>query len=189
MKKTRMIYGILLGVLLLLYVLSPRFGWYIRDVYTDGRLFYAGVEKSQDSSEIVYRNSRSELRIRTAEGASGAQISYHNENEQSEDSWEVKESYREFLTTTDAMPFSIQVLGRRMLDQDKQEHGVVLAGLILVLGICGCLIGAQWRKACMLDQKMKRDICMILWVVVTVLLMGVCLRVWEIPWMYVSRGV
>ena len=189
MKQTRMIYGILLGVLLLLYVLSPRFGWYIRDVYTAGRLFYAGMEKVQDSREIVYRNSRSELRIRTAEGASGAQISYRNESEQSEDIWEVRESYREFLDMTDEMPFSIRVLGRRMLDQDKQEHGVVLAGMILVLGICGCLAGAQWRKAYTQDQKMKRDICLILWVVVTVVLMGVCLRIWEIPWMYVSRGV
>ena len=183
MKKRGLVYNILLVLVLLIFIISPRFGWYVKDNFTNSKLlYYAGQEKYGDEKAIHYRGGKTELIIYAQTGTSEYQIHYQNEELAVTQDWKW-EDYTHFRERLGNVPFALQLVGERLYWQDKQVRIWKLLPGYLLLGGISLLTAWLQRKAVQQNNKLKKELLLAVCVIITFFYVGSCLRFFHWKWL------
>ena len=178
-KKLWFLYGSITLLFFLCFVGSPRFGWYMRDSYSGSWLRYAGTKQEGTAKTIHYKSRYAEVSVTEEKGTQGYRVDYYDKRQegQAADSWEIKNLTELRQMSALGMPTSVYLIGEDLYRQDKQERGLVLYLIVLLLGAASLFAVWCGVQGIQQNRRLKRDIGMLLCAMLLVLYAGSCLRI------------
>ena len=181
LKKGWLGYGIVMIIFFLCFVFSPRFGWYGKDSYSGCWLRYAGTRQESLEKITRYRGSKAKLRLIETKGETGYQIEYEDKRQEGEtpEHWETESSAKLREVPMERIPVAIGTIRDTLYVQDKQERGVTLFVAVLLLGPDSFLMGWCGIQGIRQNRLLKRDIGILLCLMLFVLYAGSCLRMFH----------
>ena len=181
LKKGWLGYGIVMIIFFLCFVFSPRFGWYGKDSYSGCWLRYAGTRQESLEKITRYRGSKAKLRLIETKGETGYQIEYEDKRQEGEtpEHWETESSAKLREVPMERIPVAIGTIRDTLYVQDKQERGVTLFVAVLLLGAASFLMGGCGIQGIRQNRLLKRDIGILLCLMLFVLYAGSCLRMFH----------
>ena len=181
LKKGWLGYGIVMIIFFLCFVFSPRFGWYGKDSYSGCWLRYAGTRQESLEKITRYRGSKAKLRLIETKGETGYQIEYEDKRQEGEtpEHWETESSAKLREVPMERIPVAIGTIRDTLYVQDKQARGVTLFVAVLLLGAASFLMGWCGIQGIRQNRLLKRDIGILLGLMLFVLYAGSCLRMFH----------
>lgn len=178
LKKYNIIYPITYFLVMCLFLFSPRFGWYMNDIYGNQRLYLASISTDNNIKTITYKNGDTNLVISDIRD-SGYTFHYVNHLRSINEQWSRDGSFTKFTDESVRMPYSIYLIGIDLEKRDRNQFLIFILTLMQLSFFSSYLLCRNWKKAVKQNILLKRDLSFLFMLIFGIVFIVLGLRVFQ----------